>query len=97
MITTTTAPYQLSQLRHVDLLALAFEAAAVPVGRAALALGSATRDELIEVVTQPEVLARLAERAPRRLATDGGPSFECGTGLHAPVCSGRNCDCECHR
>ena len=25
----------------------------------------------------------------------GGISIDCGTGLHAPVCSG--CDCECHQ
>lgn len=27
--------------------------------------------------------------------TRGGISFDCGNGLHAPVCSG--CGCECHR
>lgn len=25
-----------------------------------------------------------------------GMSFECGTGLHAPLCDGRNCSCSCH-
>lgn len=26
-----------------------------------------------------------------------GLSFDCGNGLHAPVCNGRNCACSCHR
>lgn len=71
--------------------------AAATYGRAQLGLGSATRDELIEVMTRPDVLARLAERVPRRLAADDGQSFDCGSGCHAPLCDGRNCDCDCHR
>jgi len=26
-----------------------------------------------------------------------GLSFDCGNGLHAPVCDRRNCPCDCHR
>lgn len=29
--------------------------------------------------------------------TRGGLSFDCGNGLHAPLCDGRNCSCSCHR
>lgn len=31
------------------------------------------------------------------LAAERGLSFDCHTGLHAPVCDGRNCTCDCHR
>jgi hypothetical protein len=26
-----------------------------------------------------------------------GLSFDCGNGLHSPVCDGRNCSCGCHK
>jgi hypothetical protein len=31
-----------------------------------------------------------------RIRIGRGLSFDCGNGLHAPLCDGRNCTCSCH-
>jgi len=54
-----------------------------------------------EDVTQGDLelaLALLRERTAANLppVPAFGLSFDCGNGLHAPVCDGRNCSCSCH-
>ncbi len=68
-MTALTAPtkHSLGQLRHVDLLALAIEVAAASSDQMQMHFGSWSRDRLIDTLTRPAALARLADRADIRL------------------------------
>jgi hypothetical protein len=63
--------HELGQLGHLDLLALAVEAGAAPSELQMFRFGSRSRDQLIDALTRPVALARLAERADVRLEHDG--------------------------
>ncbi len=55
------------QLRHLDLLALAIEVSAASSDPMQMLFGSRSRDQLIDTLTRPAALARLADRADTRL------------------------------
>ncbi len=57
----------LGQLRHIDLLALAVEVSAASSDQMQMHFGSRSRDQLIDTLTRPAALARLADRADTRL------------------------------
>lgn len=59
--------HALGQMRHIDLLSLAFEAEALSDG-SRMDPGSRSREQLIDALTRTGPLVRLAERAEKRLS-----------------------------
>ena len=57
----------IGQLRHIDLLALTIEADAASSQQLLFRLGALSKEQIIDTLTRPGTLARLAERADVRL------------------------------